>query len=178
MMDAAQRRELIVRTLNETTPVSATSLGEQLGVSRQIIVGDVALLRASGHPIRATNRGYVLAGTPRGARRSFFVRHTRDEVAKELQIILNAGGAILDVSVDHRLYGQLTADLDIRSAENLSAYLSRLTDSSALSELTNGWHFHTVEAQDEETLDRVESALANEGFLRDPNVDVDDVEAD
>ena len=60
-MDAAGRRQKIRETLERADhPISATTLAEQLGVSRQIIVGDVDLLRAAGEDISASPRGYLL----------------------------------------------------------------------------------------------------------------------
>ena len=60
-LNAKERRQAILEQLKRAEkPVSATALARQYGVSRQIIVGDVALLRAGGEPISATPRGYVL----------------------------------------------------------------------------------------------------------------------
>lgn len=59
-MEAAQRREWILKELSEAkTPQSATKLARQLGVSRQIVVGDVAILRASGKPVQADRKSVV-----------------------------------------------------------------------------------------------------------------------
>ena len=166
-MDAPTRRHRIVERLSgTTTPVSATTLGEELGVSRQVIVGDVALLRAAGHPVRATNRGYLLSRPTARPRRSFPVQHTRDEIAAELEAILQEGGTVLDTSIEHRLYGQITVDLILRDRADLAQFLARLPESSSLAELTNGWHTHTVEADSEEVLDAVGRRLDELGFLR------------
>ena len=59
-MTASERRQQIARLLSASqAPISATTLSQELGVSRQIIVGDIALLRAAGQEITATARGYV-----------------------------------------------------------------------------------------------------------------------
>ena len=166
-MDAADRRNAILRRLEgTTTPLPAARLGEDLGVSRQIIVGDVALLRASGHSIHATNRGYLLARPTTRPRRSLTVQHTRGQIHTELSAILDAGGAVIDVSIEHRLYGQITADLLIRNRRDLKAFLARLTTSSSLAELTNGWHTHTIEADSEKRLDAIARRLDALGLLR------------
>ena len=61
MIDGEARRKEILHTLaNEEKPVSASKFASRFQVSRQIIVGDIALLRASGATIIATARGYVL----------------------------------------------------------------------------------------------------------------------
>ena len=166
-MDAGIRRQEILDRLAATRrPLAATRLGAQLGVSRQVIVGDVALLRAEGHPIRATNRGYLLSRPTARPRRSFPVQHTRDEIAAELEAILQEGGTVLDTSIEHRLYGQITVDLILRDRADLAQFLARLPESSSLAELTNGWHTHTVEADSEEVLDAVGRRLDELGFLR------------
>lgn len=166
-MDAADRRNAILRRLEgTTTPLPAARLGEDLGVSRQIIVGDVALLRASGHSIHATNRGYLLARPATRPRRSLTVQHTREQIPAELSAILDAGGTIIDISIEHRLYGQITADLLIRNRRDLKAFLARLTTSSSLAELTNGWHTHTIEADSEKRLDAIARRLDALGLLR------------
>ena len=60
-MHAEERRETILKLLRQSAqPVSASTLAAQLSVSRQIIVGDIALLRAGGADILATPRGYCL----------------------------------------------------------------------------------------------------------------------
>ena len=166
-MDAADRRTAILERMEgATTPLPAARLGEELGVSRQIIVGDVALLRASGHSIHATNRGYLLARPTTRPRRSLLVQHTRGQIPAELSAILDAGGAVIDVSIEHRLYGQITADLLIRNRPDLEAFLSRLITSASLAELTTGWHTHTIEADSEERLDEIARRLDALGFLR------------
>ena len=171
-MGAADRRNAILKKLEDTTaPLPAARLGEDLGVSRQIIVGDVALLRASGHSIHATNRGYLLARPTTRPRRSLTVQHTRGQIHTELSAILDAGGAVIDVSIEHRLYGQITADLLIRNRPDLEAFLSRLVTSSSLAELTNGWHTHTIEADSEERLDAISRRLDELGLLRSEEAD-------
>ena len=171
-MGAADRRNAILERLEDTTaPLPAARLGEDLGVSRQIIVGDVALLRASGHSIHATNRGYLLARPTTRPRRSLTVQHTRGQIRTELSAILDAGGAVIDVSIEHRLYGQITADLLIRNRRDLKAFLARLADSSSLAELTNGWHTHTIEADSEERLDAISRRLDELGLLRSEEAD-------
>lgn len=166
-MDAVERREeILTRLTSATAPVAAWSLGEQLGVSRQVIVGDVALLRAAGHAIRATNRGYLVARPSDRPRRSVAVQHTRAEIPAELSAIVESGGRVLDVSVEHRLYGQITVDLLIEDTEDLTHFLARLPDSSVLAELTKGWHTHTIEADSEQVLDEIEARLQALGLLR------------
>ena len=99
------------------------------------------------------------------------MQHTRGQIHTELSAILDAGGAVIDVSIEHRLYGQITADLLIRNRRDLKAFLARLADSSSLAELTNGWHTHTIEADSEERLDAIARRLDELGLLRSEEAD-------
>lgn len=67
-MDASRRRVRILDYLRAAkAPVSATALAKKLSVSRQIIVGDVALLRAAGEAVTATPRGLCAGPAQAGA---------------------------------------------------------------------------------------------------------------
>lgn len=168
-MDAQERRESILARLSANTePLNASTLGEALGVSRQIIVGDVALLRASHHPILSTNRGYLLSHPSNRPRRTILVQHSKDEIPAELYAIVDAGGWVLNTVIEHRVYGTITVDLLLRCRTDVDDLLPRFDTSSALLELTNGWHLHTIEAADESTLDAIEVRLDELGVLRRP----------
>ena len=165
-MEAARRRERILdRLATATRPVPAAQLGSELGVSRQIVVSDVALLRAAGRAVRATNRGYVLAPAGARARRTFHVQHGADLVEAELHAIIDAGGTHLDVSIPHAAYGRVTVDHVVRNRRDVAQLLTQMRDTPLLPELTGGNHFHTVEADDEDTLDAIGSALDALGIL-------------
>lgn len=165
-MDAPTRRGHILQLLNgSNTPLSATALGETLGVSRQIVVGDVALLRAENHPILSTNRGYLLATAPTRPRRVFHVRHHKSQTAQELQLMVHHGGTVLNTVIEHPTYGAITVDLMLSNSAEVEAFMERFKDARALMDLTDGRHFHTVEAESEEQLDAIEKGLAHLGFL-------------
>ena len=172
-MTGDERRAAIRRTLAAAqAPVSATALGQQLGVSRQVIVQDIALLRTSGAEITSTNRGYVLAEATsatlaRRPSRLFKVRHTSEQVADELNAIVDLGATVENVMVNHRTYGRLSAPLNIKSRRDIQHFLSDLAQgiSSPLMALTDGYHFHLVSADAPEVLDEVEAALSTLGFL-------------
>ena len=167
-MDAAERRETILHLLHQTGgALSATALARQLGVSRQIIVGDVALLRAGGLDIAATPRGYVLSGQRPGLVRTLACRHRSDEMESELNAIVDQGCTVLDVIVEHPIYGQLTGPLHISSRYEVSQFVSRCREQSAapLSLLTEGIHLHTVVCPDEDSFQRVRLSLKELGIL-------------
>ncbi|MBQ9045753.1 MAG: transcription repressor NadR [Oscillospiraceae bacterium] len=167
-MDASTRRSAILRALTAADgPVSASALAARFSVSRQIIVGDVALLRAAGEEISATPRGYVLDRAAEGITRTVACRHTIDGTEQELQIIVDNGCTVLDVVVEHAVYGQLTGELRIRSRYDVAQFMERLISDGAkpLSSLTDGIHLHTLLCPDEAAFLRTQDALREAGFL-------------
>lgn len=171
MLKGEERRKEIITILNgENEPVSGADIAKRLGVSRQVIVQDMALLRISHRNIISTNRGYLLyEETPRRewCRREVRVRHSKEDIVRELDCIVDAGGWVVDVIVEHEIYGRLTGDLVIRSRADVREFMRKveLYRTKPLTELTGGVHLHTIEAEREETLDAVEKALADAGFL-------------
>lgn len=166
-MKANQRRQEILSLLgNSETPVSAGFLSEKFNISRQVIVQDIALLRANGYDVISTNRGYVLKSTPR-ASRVFKCRHTFAEIIGEGEIIIGLGGRIEDVCVHHRLYGKISARLDLVTRTHVEELYRSLVSgaSKPLMSVTDGYHYHTVSADGEQTLDAIEHALRQAGFL-------------
>ena len=84
-MKSAERREQILEILSGSSKaVSGKELAARLGVSRQVIVQDIALLRANGENIYSTNLGY-LCPVQRSVSRVFKTCHTDEQVAEELQ---------------------------------------------------------------------------------------------
>lgn len=150
---------------SRTAPISASALAQQFGVSRQVVVQDVALLRAAGRDITSTNRGYLLK-YPKTASRVFKLRHTDEQMQEELSTIVDLGGCVANVMVSHRVYGTLSADLDIGSRHKIDLFLEdiRSGKSSPLKNITSNYHYHTVEAESEEVLDHIEQALRKKGF--------------
>ncbi|MTD39968.1 HTH domain-containing protein [Erwinia sp. CPCC 100877] len=169
-MDGVKRRGLILSELeNADKPLSAGRLAEKFNVSRQIIVGDVALLRASGVAIIATARGYVLqqADDEQGIVRKIACQHLPEQTEEELLLIVSLGGEIIDVIVEHPIYGELTGGLHIRTEKEVQDFVKLYQNSSAalLSELTEGVHLHTIRCQDEETLERIKTKLEENHIL-------------
>ena len=167
-MSAAQaRRQAVAQALEEAVgPVSAAALAERFSVSRQIIVGDVALLRAGGTDILATPRGYLLGGRGGGVERTVACVHAPEEMERELNAIVDAGGEVVDVIVEHPVYGQLTGLLGVRSRYDVAEFVRREEHGARpLSALTGGIHLHTVRCPDEKTFRRVRKSLEAENFL-------------
>lgn len=167
-MDAQQRRMEIARRLQQAdAPISATALAQELSVSRQIIVGDVALLRAGGMEITATPRGYLLPKAEETFLCTFACRHRSDQMEEELKAIVDQGCTVLDVIVEHPVYGQLTAPLHVSSRYDVEQFIARCRQSDAvpLSRLTEGLHLHTVACRDRQSAERVRRELEKLGFL-------------
>lgn len=167
--DGETRRAKMVQLLQEASePIPGAKLAKLMGVSRQVIVQDIALLRAVDKNILSTNKGYVLFHRkPDEHTRSFHVRHTDDQIMDELNTIVDYGGNVKDVTVEHPIYGQISVDLIIRSrmdVENFDEQVKKYRI-KPLNNLTDGEHFHTVTAPDEATLDAIGAMLARKGYL-------------
>ena len=132
-MDAQQRRLEIARRLQlANAPISATALAQELSVSRQIIVGDVALLRAGGLEITATPRGYLLPKANCAMTCTFACRHRSDQMEEELNAMVDQGCTVLDVIVEHPVYGQLTAPIHVSNRYEVSQFIQRCRQSEAV----------------------------------------------
>lgn len=167
-MRAEERRRAILEHLQRSSrPVSAGYLAERFSVSRQAIVGDVALLRASGADISATPRGYVILKADQGLVRQVACRHDAAGMEAELNAIVDQGCSVLDVIVEHPVYGQLTGSLQLSSRYDVSLFLARCAQSDArpLSDLTGGVHLHTLSCPGEDAFRRVREALGALGVL-------------
>ncbi len=169
-MTSIKRREEIINFLKGSTqPISATSLASNFNVSRQVIVGDIALLRASSINIIATPRGYVIESPMNDGSiiRTIVCNHSSDDTLKELYIIVDHGGCIMNVIVEHPIYGQLCGELQIASRYDADNFLEKTKEHNALSlsTLTNGIHLHTIKYSNEATFERILAALKNENIL-------------
>lgn len=170
MSEGEKRRAQILEILREREqPVSGTDLAGRLHVSRQVIVQDVALLRAENKEIMSTYKGYVMPSVEkqRGCVRVFRVNHATEETLDELQTMVDFGGTVLDVFVEHPLYGQIRADLMVHNRLEVGQFVARMKDCGAhpLNMLTDGWHYHTVTAPSEEHLDLLEAELRKKHYL-------------
>ena len=166
-MSGAERRKKILELIRTTKkPLSGGALGGLTGVSRQVVVQDVALLRTEGHPIVATARGYLM-DRPDEAVRLFKVCHTTEQTEEELTTVVDLGGCVVDVMVNHRAYGKMTAPLHIASRRDVQLFMERIRSGKSvpLMTVTSGYHFHRISAKSEEILDEIQEALRKRGFL-------------
>lgn len=168
-MTTAERRKEILDILKKTdTPVPARALAARFGMSRQVIVQDMAVIRASTSGILSTARGYIIhQDSVERCSREFKVRHQEADTQSELNLIVDCGGHVKNISISHRVYGRISADMDIRSRQDVAEFTEALKDSSSsvLSTATSGYHYHLVEAASRERLDMIEEKLREAGFL-------------
>ena len=161
-----RRREILSLIGNVENPITASVLKEKFNVSRQVIVQDIAVLRANGYDILATNKGYILSAKST-AKRVFKCRHTFEEMVEEGFLIIDSGGRIDDVFVNHRVYGRICARIDLLSRMHVEELYRSLFSgaSKPLMSVTDGYHYHTVSANSEQILDEIEQKLKDSGFL-------------
>ena len=166
-MNGKERRQQIINIIQDNNgPVAGTELAKQLGVSRQVIVQDMALIRANGVEVLSTNRGYVIQGT-NDVRQVFKVIHSDEQVEEELNLFVDLGGRVEDVFVYHKVYGVIRADMNVKSRRDVKEYMNGIAGSKStnLMNLTSNYHYHTVVAEDEKTLELIKEELQKRGFL-------------
>ncbi len=166
-MKGELRRQGILICLNDAKePVCATFLSQKYGVSRQIIVKDIARLREDGYSILSHSRGYVIEKKEQ-IQRVFKVIHSDEDVEKELNLIVDLGGVVRDVFIYHKFYNKVSAEMNIKSRLDVKKFLENIAagKSSLLKNVTAGYHYHTITADNIEALDLIESKLRENKFL-------------
>ena len=167
-MIANKRREAIVELLlKEKAPIKGVDLATKFNVTRQIIVKDIAILRAKGNNILATPDGYMFNDDNGSRVRSIIaVNHSKTEMIKELEIVIKYGGIIEDVIVEHPIYGEIKGLLMIKNPNDLNRFREsfELSESAPLSSLTNGVHLHTLSADTKENMELIKKELKEKGL--------------
>lgn len=168
-MDGKQRREKLIQILQmQTEPISGTQLSKQLGVSRQIIVQDIALIRAEQHSILSTTKGYLMVEQKKSyVSRYFKTKHKKEEIKDELITMIHYGGRVKNVRVEHPTYGTIVTDLFLATEEQVEEFIEKinLEHTIPLYELTEGVHSHKVEAESEEILEKIGQALKEKNYM-------------
>lgn len=171
-MDGLQRRLSIIELLHTSSaPISGAELARKLHVSRQVIVQDIALLRAENRNILSTNKGYILFH-PQSEdcqyREVIYVRHTKGQILDEMSSVVDLGGRMLDVSIDHDIYGQIRCDLVINNLEDAKEFVQKAEKSSSrpLCALTEDYHYHTIAAPSQKAMELIKSDLREKGYLQ------------
>ncbi|MBR2473567.1 MAG: transcription repressor NadR [Clostridia bacterium] len=166
-MKVAERRKAMASLLLSTQePITGGELARRFGVSRQIIVQDITVLKATGYNILSTSSGYIVQKSLL-AERVFKVRHTSAQTEDELTLIVELGGTVANVFVWHKVYGRIEAQLNIFSRLHVRQFLEgvRTGQSVELMNITGGYHYHTVRADSKEILDKIERALDSRGYI-------------
>lgn len=166
-MKVPERRKAIIDMLrgSEST-VSGTALAEKFGVSRQIIVSDIAALKNEGNEILSTHHGYYIENKP-CCEAVFKVKHTKDQTEDELNTVIALGGSVENVYVWHKVYGKIEATLGIANSEQIESFMVgvRSGKSTELMNITGGYHYHLVRALSKEGLSAIRSALEEKGYI-------------
>lgn len=166
-MKVTERRKAIVNLLLASkTPISGGELSKQFNVSRQIIVQDITVLKGLGYEIFSTHHGYVLQKSPL-VERVFKLKHTTEQTEDELNSIVDLGGTVVDVFVWHKVYGKISATLNIFSRLHVKQFLEgvRTGKSTELMNITGGYHYHTVRADSEAVLDKIGETLQQKNYI-------------
>lgn len=167
----AERRQILMTTLMRSKePITGRELGDLTNVSRQVIVGDITLLKAKGEPIIATSRGYVYMHPQIDLLRTEKVivcNHTSEQTEVELNILVDNGITVKDVRIEHPVYGDLTASVMVSNRSEVKKFIEniQITNASFLLELTEGIHLHTLIANSEQEIENAVDALRLAGIL-------------
>lgn len=167
-MEKEEREKRILQILKESDKaITGVELAKKVNVSRQVIVQDIAILRANGETILSTNNGYLLQQKEEKKSRVFKVIHSDEETEEELNLFVDWGGYVEDVFVYHKAYNVVKAELKLKSRIDVINYMTKLSEgkSSLLKNVTSGYHYHTILADREETLDLIQEQLQKRGFL-------------
>ncbi len=166
MKVAERRKEIVTLLMSEREAISGGALAEHFHISRQIIVQDISVLKSLGYEIISTHNGYVLQKSPL-LERVFKVKHTTEQTEDELNCIVDLGGIVVDVFVWHKVYGKISASLNIFSRHHIKQFIEgvRTGKSTELMNITGGYHYHTIRADSEEILDKIAITLNQKGYI-------------
>jgi len=168
-MNSLDRKKEILGLLhNSVYPEKGVNIARKLNVTRQVIVKDIALLRATGENIISTPEGYIIPKDKKTIyRRVFAVIHDVEHIEEELTIIVKYGGTVVDVIVEHPLYGEIRGMLMLKTIFDVQNFIKKYKALKAepLSKLTGGIHLHTVEVEEEEAFTRIEKELKEKNFF-------------
>ena len=168
-MKKDERRKKILELLSQSQKeLSGKYLASRFNVTRQVIVQDISILKSQGYNITSTTRGYLLNEKERkGVKKVVAVKHFVGRIREELQCVVENGGEVIDVIVEHPLYGEIRGNIAVKTMDDVEKFMSAFKTSNAtpLLSLSNGVHLHTIMAEDEETMEKVLEALDKNHFL-------------
>lgn len=165
-MKLSKRQNEIIKVLQKNKePISGETLGDMFDVSRQIIVKDIGMLKAFGVEIVSTNKGYKI-DTSKKLTKIIESSHDDNAIKDELNTIVDNGGVVIDIFINHPVYGVIRKYLDIKSRNGVNNFVKNMDISTPLKNLTANVHYHTISAKDEESLKKIEKALGEKGYLK------------
>jgi transcriptional regulator of NAD metabolism len=167
-MKKEERRKKIIDLLSHSnSELSGEKLARLLGVTRQVIVQDINVLRSMNYDINSMARGYILNKGDNGVRRVIAVKHTKNKIKEELNCIVENGGKVIDIIVEHPVYGEIRGNINVANKDDVEKFIGLLETSSAipLLSLSNGIHLHTIQAKDDETIEKIIKALDRKKFI-------------
>jgi transcriptional regulator of NAD metabolism len=166
----SKERRIYIEGLLEKNfkPLKGINLSKELGVTRQVIVKDIALLRAEGKNIIATPDGYIITRKETNRiKKIIALNHKSDDIQGELECIVKFGGVIEDVIIEHPLYGEIRGMLMVKTPYDIQNFVERFKEFKAepLSSLTGGIHLHTISVEREEDLRNILEELKHKNYL-------------
>ncbi|MCT4620880.1 MAG: transcription repressor NadR [Marinisporobacter sp.] len=170
-MTTEERRKAIIKILkDQKEPITGTNLAKKFKVSRQVIVQDIAVMRAQGENILATSNGYMIPqfGGENKNIKTIICRHKGyTHMEEELKIMVDMGAKVLDVIVEHPIYGEIRSSLMIGSRMDIEDFIKKIkeNDAAPLASLTGGDHIHTVEVPNDRAYEKMLEALKEKGYL-------------
>ena len=164
-MKVNERRIEIIKILEEAKePISGKDLADRFGLSRQVIVKDISILKAEGVEIISTNRGYKI-NEKESCEMIIKVSHDKKAIGDELNILVDRNITIKDVFIVHKVYGTIRKNLDISSRNGVRIFLENLKNDAPLLKLTSGIHYHTLLANDMEDMEKALEILRERKYL-------------
>lgn len=167
MNTETRRNAILTEIMNSETAISASYLASLFHVSRQVIVGDIAILRAKNHPIIATARGYIYEKASNTMQYIIACLHSEEDTEDELNSIVDNGGIVDNVIIEHPIYGELIGSLHISSRFDVKEFIQKCHDAKAknLSMLSDGVHLHTITVKNSSEYERIINELNKKGYL-------------
>lgn len=163
-MTSEDRRNRILSLLKlSEKPITGNDFAEIFSVTRQVIVKDIAILKAEGAEIISTHAGYKIKSNK--YIRMIVVKHNENQIREELETIVKNGGKILDITVEHPIYGEITGNLGIENQIDIEIFMAKIKNSKPLAIINDGLHLHRIEVENEETFLKIKQKLDILGFL-------------
>ena len=163
-MTSEERRDKILSLLKMGgRPITGNEFADMFSVTRQVIVKDIAIIKAEGVEIISTHAGYKIKSNKNI--KMVAVKHDENQIRSELEAIVNNGGKLLDITVEHPIYGELTGNLGLETQVDIEIFMAKIKNSKPLAIINNGLHLHRIEVDSEEDFLKIKQKLDELGLL-------------